>query len=148
MLRNLVTDLIVEAKLQKGFSWAELASAIGKPETWTVAALLGEHPLSSDDASTILAMLDLDPGLALTLARVPLRGSGSQMSSSDPTIYRFHEALMVYGPALKELIHEKFGDGIMSAINFSIEVDRAPHPEGDRVVVKMSGKFLAYEWKA
>ncbi len=148
MSRRDITDQIVQAKLRQGVSWSELAELIGRPEVWTVAALLGEHPIVLDDAKKILRRLGLDEGEAYVLTATPYRGSSQTSPPTDPTIYRFHEALLVYGPALKELIHEKFGDGIMSAINFSIDVDRKDDPAGDRVLVTMSGKFLAYEWNA
>lgn len=113
---------------------------------WTVAALLGQHPLSSADAATVASLLGLDDEAVAVLQMMPYRGSDDTMAK-DPTIYRFYEALVVYGPAIKELIHEEFGDGIMSAINFQMSVERRPDPGGDRVVVTFDGKFLDYAWK-
>ncbi|KZS80496.1 cyanase [Mycobacterium kansasii] len=131
--------------MAKGLSWTKIADAIGKDRVWTVAALLGQHPLSADDAATVAALLDLDDDAVAALQLTPYRGS-NKSASADPTIYRFHEALSLYGPALKELIAEEFGDGIMSAINFRMSVQRRPDPHGDRVIVTFDGKFLDYTW--
>jgi cyanate lyase len=95
-----------------------------------------------------VALLGLDESVVPVLAAVPMRGRLPTAVPTDPTIYRLYEALSVYGPALKEVIHEQFGDGIMSAINFSIDLQRKPHPGGDRVVITFDGKFLPYEWNA
>lgn len=134
------------ARVKRGLSWAKIAELIGKDPVWTVAALLGQHPLPAGDAETVASLLDLDDEAVAVLQMMPYRGSDATMAT-DPTIYRFHEALDVYGPAIKELIGEEFGDGIMSAINFQMSVRRRPHPEGDRVVVTFDGKFLDYAWK-
>ncbi|ORV61743.1 cyanase [Mycobacterium europaeum] len=134
------------ARVKRGLSWAKIAESIGKDPVWTVAALLGQHPLPAGDAETVASLLDLDDEAVAVLQMMPYRGSDATMAT-DPTIYRFHEALDVYGPAIKELIGEEFGDGIMSAINFQMSVRRRPHPEGDRVVVTFDGKFLDYAWK-
>lgn len=141
-----LAEAIRLARFKRGLSWADIAESIGKDPVWTVAALLGQQPLSAGDAATVAALLDLDEEAVAVLQLTPYRGSGEAVSS-DPTIYRFYEALAVYGPAVKELIHEEFGDGIMSAINFQISVERRPDPQGDRVVVTFDGKFLDYAWK-
>jgi cyanate lyase len=148
MTRDEITERIVAARLAKGLSWQQLADAIGKPAVWTTAALLGQHPIPTELGETLVEMLGLDETVVPVLAAVPMRGGLSTAVPTDPTIYRFYEALQVYGGAIKELIHEQFGDGIMSAINFSITVDKKPHPSGDRVVVTFDGKFLPYEWTA
>jgi cyanate lyase len=140
-----LAETIRFARQRKELSWKAIAEAIGKDSVWTVAALLGQHPLSAADAATVAALLDLDDDAVTVLRMQPYRGS-DEAERADPTIYRFHEALAVYGPALKELIHEEFGDGIMSAINFQVSVERRPHPKGDRVVVTFDGKFLDYAW--
>lgn len=147
MNREELTDLIVKAKHSKGFTWKYLAEYISKPTVWTVSALMGQHPFSEDEATQICALLEIDSSCVPMLTRIPMRGSLPSPVPVDPTIYRFYEAIQVYGPAIKEMIHEEFGDGIMSAINFSVSVDKKQDPTGDRVVVTMSGKFLAYEWK-
>lgn len=141
-----VTAQIVAARLEKGLTWHELAAAIDKPVVWTVAALLGEHPVPVECGTVIAERLGLDGAVIPVLAAVPMRGGLPTAVPTDPTIYRFYEALQVYGGALKELIHEDFGDGIMSAINFSVDIQRKSHPAGDRVVVTFDGKFLPYDW--
>jgi cyanate lyase len=146
MTREQITAEIVAARLANGLTWQELAEAIDKPVVWTVAALLGQHPIPVDAGRVIADKLGLDESVVPVLAAVPMRGGLPTAVPTDPTIYRFYEALQVYGGAIKELIHEQFGDGIMSAINFSIDIERKPHPAGDRVVVTFDGKFLPYDW--
>ena len=148
MTRDETTQQIVAARLAKGLTWQQLADAIGKPAVWTTAALLGQHPIPSESARTLVDMLGLDDSVVPVLAAVPMRGGLPTAVPTDPTIYRFYEVLQVYGGAIKELIHEQFGDGIMSAINFSIDIQKKPHPAGDRVVVTLDGKFLPYDWTA
>jgi cyanate lyase len=137
--------IVARARTRAGIPWSELATAIGKPRVWTVAALLGKHPVPAEDARVIGELLELDDFVVEALQLQPYRVADPAVST-DPTIYRFHEALQVYGEAVKELIHEEFGDGIMSAINFNMTVDRRPDPGGDRVVVTFDGKFLPYQW--
>ncbi|EID13164.1 cyanate hydratase [Mycobacterium xenopi RIVM700367] len=148
MNRNEITEQIVAARLEKGLTWQELADAIGKPVAWTISALLGQQPIPAELGKVLVEMLGLDQSVVPVLAAPPMRGGLPTAVPTDPTIYRFYEALQVYGPAIKELIHEQFGDGIMSAINFSVDVQKKPHPSGDRVVVTFDGKFLPYEWVA
>lgn len=132
-------------RIAKGRSWAELAELIGRPPVWTVAALLGSHPMPRDEAEKIGAALGLSDEVVTALQRQPYR-TGPGDVAADPTIYRFYELLHVYGPAFKALIHEQFGDGIMSAINCSVSLTKREHPDGDRVVVTIDGKFLPYQW--
>ncbi|MFZ1163248.1 cyanase [Mycobacterium sp.] len=146
MTRNEITEQIVVARLAKGLTWQELADAIDRPVVWTTSALLGQQPIPAELAKILVGMLGLDEAVIPLLAAVPMRGGLPTAVPTDPTIYRFYEALQVYGPAVKELIHEQFGDGIMSAINFSVDVQKKPHPSGDRVVVTLDGKFLPYDW--
>jgi cyanate lyase len=148
MKREDITEQIVLARLQKGLTWQQLADAIDKPVVWTTAALLGQHPIAEDIGKVLVEMLGLDESVLPVLAAVPYRGGLPTAVPTDPTIYRFYEALQVYGGAIKELIHEQFGDGIMSAINFSIDIQKKSHPAGDRVVVTLDGKFLSYDWTA
>ncbi|OFJ52897.1 cyanase [Mycolicibacterium grossiae] len=148
MTRDEVTAEILAARLATGLTWQRLADAVDKPVLWTVAALLGQHPVPVEAAEVLVEMLGLDPAVVPVLAAVPMRGGLPTAVPTDPTIYRFYEVLQVYGGAIKEVIHEDFGDGIMSAINFSIDVQRKPHPDGDRVVVTLDGKFLPYAWTA
>jgi cyanate lyase len=146
MTRNDITEQVVMARLAKGLSWQELADAVDRPVLWTTAALLGQHPIPTEIGKVLVEKLGLDESATAILAGVPYRGGLPSAVPTDPTIYRFYEALQVYGPALKELVHEKFGDGIMSAINFSVDIQKKPHPSGDRVVVTFDGKFLPYDW--
>jgi cyanate lyase len=150
MNRTEITEQVVVARLRHGLTWQQLADAIDRPVVWTTSALLGQHPLPVVQAKVLAEMLHLDESAVPVLAAAPMRGglptSDVSRVPTDPTIYRFYEALQVYGGALKELIGEQFGDGIMSAINFSIDLQKKPHPSGDRVVVTFDGKFLPYQW--
>lgn len=147
MTRDEITTAIVAARLAKGLTWQQLADAVDKPVVWTTAALLGQHPIPPALGEVLAELLGLSPDVVPVLAAVPMRGQALQVPT-DPTIYRLYEAVQVYGPAIKELIHEQFGDGIMSAINFSVDIAKKPHPGGDRVVITLDGKFLSYEWNA
>jgi cyanate lyase len=145
MSKSDAADLVVAARVRKGLTWAQIADELGAPVVWVTAALLGQHPMTPEQAKTVCGLLDLDDAVAESLRFQPSRGTDPAIMD-DPTIYRFVEALSVYGPALKELIHEEFGDGIMSAINFKVDIARRPDPDGDRVVVTFDGKFLDYRW--
>ncbi|ORB74837.1 cyanase [Mycobacterium scrofulaceum] len=146
MNRHEITEQIVLARLRLGLTWQELADAIDRPVVWTTSALLGQHPIPPELATVLVEKLKLDESVVPVLAAPPMRGGLPAAVPTDPTIYRFYEALQVYGGAIKELIHEQFGDGIMSAINFSVDLQKKPHPSGDRVVVTLDGKFLPYQW--
>ena len=135
-----------ELRIRNSISWTQLADAINAPLIWTISAVLGQQPMSAAQATTIGELLGLDHEVIDQFTRQPTRGTDSGGLPSDPTLYRFYEALSVYGPALKEWVHEEFGDGIMSAINFGIEVDRVADPGGDRVAITFNGKFLPYQW--
>lgn len=145
MSKSAAADLVVAARIRRGLTWAAIADALGAPLVWTTAALLGQHPMTAEQARQVCDLLGLDDAVAESLSRQPARGADPALMS-DPTIYRFMEAISVYGPALKELIHEEFGDGIMSAINFKVDFARRPDPDGDRVVITFDGKFLDYRW--
>lgn len=136
---------IEERRAATGTSWQQIADHIDRPLVWTVAALLGSHPVPSDGAFAIRDLLGLSDAATCALQRQPYRTSGDELSA-DPTIYRFYELLAVYGPAFKELIHEQFGDGIMSAINCKVSFERRSDPGGDRAVITIDGKFLPYQW--
>jgi cyanate lyase len=138
-------QVLNETRRAKGVTWKELAEVIDKPLVWTVAALLGKHPVPNGCAEAVGARLELDADITSALQRQPYRIADVGLAT-DPTVYRFHEAIDVYGQALKELIHEEFGDGIMSAINFSVDFAKHEDPQGDRVVVTFNGKFLPYQW--
>ena len=137
---------VLDAKARLGLTWAQLAETIGAPLAWTTSALLGQQPMSKEQAETVAQVLELGADEAAAFQAQPTRGALDDIVPTDPTIYRFYEVLQVYGPTIKELIHEKFGDGIMSAVNFKIDVDRREDPSGERVVVTLDGKFLKYQW--
>ena len=145
MNRMEVTELIIANKLSKGIKWVDLAQAVGQSKEWVTAGCLGQMTFTKDQAETLGAMLDLPEEAVQQLQVVPYKGSLPSMPPADPLVYRFYELIMVYGTTIKELIHEEFGDGIMSAIDFSFAVDRQPDPKGDRVVITLNGKFLPYK---
>jgi cyanate lyase len=140
-----VTEMILAARRKKNLSWAKLAAVIGQSKEWSTAALLGQMTLSEAEASAVGAALDLPPEALALLQEVPYKGSVPTSVPTDPLLYRFHELISVYGTTLKALIHEEFGDGIMSAIDFSMDLTREADPKGDRVRIVMSGKFLPYK---
>jgi cyanate lyase len=147
MTRTDVTARVLEAKRILGLTWREIAEKIGKgsPVFYT-AALLGHHALTAEEAQNAGAALKLDDESAALLTEIPEeRGATVEMPPSDPLIYRFYEIVQGYGPTLKALINEEFGDGIMSAIDFTLDIEREPDPKGDRVKITMSGKFLPYK---
>ena len=139
-------EAVRAAKARLGVTWSQLAEAVGRPVAWTTSALLGQQPMTAAEASAAGSLLDLGDDVVQALQLQPTRGALETLVPVDPTIYRFYEVLQVYGPTIKELIHEEFGDGIMSAINFRLDVRREPDPSGDRVVVVLDGKFLPYQW--
>ncbi|MBC8211772.1 MAG: cyanase [Gammaproteobacteria bacterium] len=145
MTRNEVTELIIVHKLRHQLSWAQLAEATGKSKEWTTAALLGQMTLNADQAASVGAMLGLPDEAIEQLQVVPYKGSLPTTVPTDPLIYRFYELVNVYGTTFKALIHEEFGDGIMSAIDFNMDLQREADPNGDRVKIVMSGKFLPYK---
>ena len=146
MTKKEAAEAVRAAKARLKVTWAQLAEAIDRLLAWTTAALLGQHPMTADRADAAGALLDLGDDVREALQLQPTRGALDAPVPTDPTIYRFYEVLQVYGPTIKELIHEEFGDGIMSAINFRLDVARVPDPAGDRVVVTLDGKFLPYQW--
>ena len=139
-------DAVRAATVRLGLSWAQLADTVGEPVAWTVSALLGQQPMTREQAANAVQALGLGEDVRDALELQPTRGALDAPVPADPTIYRFYEIVQVYGPTIKELIHEEFGDGIMSAINFRFDVKRVPDPAGDRVVVTLDGKFLPYQW--
>ena len=145
MTRDEVTELIITQKLRKKLTWSQLAEAAGQSKEWTTAALLGQMTLSADQASSVGDLLELPAEAVEQLQVVPYKGSLPTTVPTDPLIYRFYELVNVYGTTFKELIHEEFGDGIMSAIDFKMDLQREADPSGDRVNIVMSGKFLPYK---
>jgi len=140
-----VTEMAVMAKIKKGLTWAKIAKAVGQSKEWTTAALLGQMQMTKPQAETAGKLLGLPAEAVLLLQQVPYKGSLPTAVPTDPLIYRFYELVNVYGTTLKELIHEEFGDGIMSAIDFRMDLIREPDPKGDRVKITMSGKYLPYK---
>lgn len=140
-----VTEAIIAAKASKGTTWGEIANAIGLSDVFTTSVALGQNSLCPDDAKKMGDFLDLSPEVVTQLSICPMKAMDIDAVSKDPLIYRFYEIAYVYGGAIKEVIHEKFGDGIMSAIDFTCEVDKQEDPKGDRVIVTMNGKFLPYK---
>ena len=145
MNREDVTDLIIQAKVSKGIKWADVASKVGLSKEWVTAACLGQMTLTAQQAATIGDIFDLPEEARLWLQEVPYKGSLPTSVPTDPLIYRFYELVNVYGTTFKALIHEEFGDGIMSAIDFKMDLQREANPMGDRVNIVMSGKFLPYK---
>jgi cyanate lyase len=143
--RTDVTELVMMAKIRKRLSWARIAKAVGQSKEWTTAALLGQMQMTKAQAQAAGRLLGLPPDAMLLLQQVPYKGSLPTAVPTDPLIYRFYELVNVYGTTFKELIHEEFGDGIMSAIDFKMDLTREPDPKGDRVNIVMSGKYLAYK---
>jgi cyanate lyase len=146
MTKKDAAEAVRSAKARLGVTWAQLAEAVGRPLAWTTSALLGQQPMTAAQAEAAASLLDLNEDVRQALQLQPTRGALETVVPTDPTIYRFYEVLQVYGPTIKELIHEQFGDGIMSAINFRLDIKRVPDPAGDRVVVVLDGKFLPYQW--
>ena len=145
MTRNEATELIILQKMRKQITWPQLAEAVGQSKEWTTAALLGQMTLSAEQAAKVGAMLELPAEAIEQLQVVPYKGSLPTTVPTDPLIYRFYELVNVYGTTFKALIHEEFGDGIMSAIDFNMDLQREPDPKGDRVRIVMSGKYLPYK---
>jgi cyanate lyase len=135
---------VVAAKDAKGMGWQQLADTLERSLVWTTSALLGQQPLDAEQAQKIGGVLGLDDETVAALSAPPVRGEAA-LDPTEPVTYRLQEALQVYGSALHELIREEFGDGIMSAIDFSLEFEREPDPKGDRVKLTWSGKFLPYK---
>lgn len=141
--RQDLTDIILASKLKKDLSFAQITQGTGLSEAFVTAALLGQHPLPADAAKAVGKTLDLDDGAVALLQTVPVRGSIGNGVPTDPTIYRFYEIVQVYGTTLKALVHEKFGDGIISAINFKLSIEKVEDPEGgSRAVITLDGKYL------
>jgi len=145
MKREDVTDLIALRKVKKAIKWADVAKKVGQSKEWTTAACLGQMQMTKKQAEIVGRLFDLPQEAVLILQTVPYKGSLPTAVPTDPLIYRWYEIVNVYGTTIKELIHEEFGDGIMSAIDFSIDIRREANEKGDRVRVEMSGKFLPYK---
>lgn len=145
MKRDEATDLILEAKRAKGLTWSEIAQAVGGHQVWVTSALLGQNSMSDEEATRAVQILGLGGEVAAALTECPLKGSLDSDVPVDPLIYRLHEITQVYGTSIKAIIHEMFGDGIMSAIDFELDICKKEDPRGDRVIVTYNGKFLPYK---
>jgi cyanate lyase len=137
------TRMLLAAKKAKGLTFAELGDRLGRDEVWVAALCYRQATASPEEATKLVAALGLAPDMALSLTECPTKGLGPVVPT-DPLIYRFYEIMQVYGMPLKAVIQEKFGDGIMSAIDFTLHVEKEEDPKGDRVKLTMSGKFLPY----
>jgi cyanate lyase len=145
MNREDVTDLIYSIKVQKGLKWADVARKVGQSKEWVTAACLGQMTLTREQAEKVGKIFGLPVEAVKLLQAVPYKGSLPTAVPTDPLIYRLYELVNVYGSTIKELIHEEFGDGIMSAIDFKMDIVREPDPKGDRVIMTLNGKFLPYK---
>lgn len=143
--REEVTAQILAQKVAKGIKWSDVAATIGLSKEWTTAACLGQMTFNKDQAATVGEIFGLSDEAIAWLQIVPYKGSLPTAVPTDPLIYRWYEVVNIYGSTIKELIHEEFGDGIMSAIDFSMDIQREENPNGDRVNVVLSGKFLPYK---
>lgn len=143
--RTDVTKMILAAKVERKLTWASVANAVGLSKEWTTAGCLGQMTFSREQAETVGKLFGLPDEAVAWLQIAPYKGSLPIAVPTDPLIYRWYEIVSVYGTTIKELIHEEFGDGIMSAIDFSMNIEREPDPKGDRVHVVLSGKFLPYK---
>src|SRR5438046_4310527 len=147
MKRSDLTEKIIDMKREKGWKWKHICKEIGgSSEFLIVGALLGQMKLTKPQAAKAAELFTLSKAEAAMLNEVPMRGADVAMPPTDPLIYRFYELVMVNGPAWKALIEEEFGDGIMSAIDFDLVMERLPNPKGDRVKITMSGKFLPFKY--
>ncbi|OFW93439.1 MAG: cyanase [Acinetobacter sp. RIFCSPHIGHO2_12_41_5] len=143
--RNQVTEQIISAKVMKGLKWSDVAEQLGLSKEWVTSGCLGQMAFDKAQAEKLGEIFDLSDEAVAWLQIVPYKGSLPTAVPTDPLIYRWYEVVSVYGSTIKELIHEEFGDGIMSAIDFSMDIQRESNPNGDRVNVVLSGKFLPYK---
>ena len=143
--RDEVTQLILASKVMKGIKWHDVAEALNLSKEWTTAACLGQMTFNKQQAEIVGEIFSLPDEAIAWLQIAPYKGSLPTAVPSDPLIYRWYEIVNVYGSTIKELIHEEFGDGIMSAIDFTMDIEKEENPKGDRVVVTLNGKFLPYK---
>jgi cyanate lyase len=144
MNKAAMKEAILEAKLAKGLKWDAIAKAAGLSPEFTCSACLGMNHLDKKPADAVAKALGLGKDVSAALQQFPLK-NWDQIVPTDPLIYRWYEMINVYGETIKEMINEKFGDGIMSAIDFTMKIDKQEDPKGDRVLVTLSGKFLPYK---
>jgi cyanate lyase len=142
-----MSEVLLEAKRERGLTWSELSKAVGMSEVWLASLFYGESSATEEIATKLARFLDVNEGVREAMVEYPTKGNslGARAVPTDPLLYRFYEILSVYGLSLKDVIQEKFGDGIMSAIDFTMDVQKVEDPKGDRVVITMNGKFLPYK---
>ncbi len=141
--RKLAAAAVLAAKRRSEVRWADLGAAIERSTVWTTAALLGQHLITAEQAATLGSVLDLDAAVVEALTLPAVRGR-DVVDTSEPIVYRLQEMVQVYGNTITELVREEFGDGIVSAIDFEMDLERVPDPKGDRVRITLNGKFLPY----
>jgi cyanate lyase len=141
---EMITEILA-AKKERGVTWGAIAAAAGLSEVYTTSACLGENALGAEEAARVQTILDLTPAATVALTEFANKGEAAPTIPKEPLAYRFQEIIYVYGRTMKELIEEKFGPGIMSAIDFTMDIERIPDPKGDRVKLTMNGKFLGYK---
>ncbi len=145
MTISAITEKLLAAKKAAGLSFADLEAKIGCDEVWIASVFYRQASASVEEATQIIEILGADASLIEALTECPVKGSLDPVVPTDPLIYRFYEIMQVYGMPIKAVVHEKFGDGIMSAIDFTLDVEKEEDPKGDRVKVIMNGKFLPYK---
>jgi cyanate lyase len=145
MTKAQMTEAILAAKAARKTTWAAIAKAVGLSEVYVTSACLGENALSAAEAKKVGKLLKLKPAVTAALTEFGTKGEAAPTVPKEPLAYRFQEIIYVYGRTMKELIEEKFGPGIMSAIDFTMDIERVADPKGDRVKITMNGKFLGYK---
>lgn len=143
--REMATEQILLAKSQKNLTFDDIAEEVGRHPVWVASAIMGQATMDAEEATKLINLLELNKPVSDALQEIPMKGSLDTSIPVDPLIYRFHEIVQVYGTTFKEVIHDKFGDGIMSAIDFTMDIEKKEDPNGDRVVVTLDGKFLPYK---
>jgi cyanate lyase len=145
MKREEVTEKILDEMREKNITFEQIAKTVGRHKVWVAAAIFGQASMTAEEAGKIISLLGLDPAYGKILQECPYKGSLDTIVPTDPLIYRFYEIMAIYGVPMKAIIHEMFGDGIMSAIDFEIDIRKKEDPKGDRVIVVFNGKFLPYK---
>lgn len=145
MKREICTALVLEAKQEKQITYQQIAQAIDRNIVWTTSAILGQNTFDANEAKTVSELLGLGADIEKALQIFPSKGTTAIMPPTDPLIYRLYEIVLVYGETIKEVIHEKVGDGIMSAIDFTMDIEKEENPKGDRIKITLDGKYLAYK---
>jgi cyanate lyase len=145
MTRQDVTAMIVSARIRRNLKWSAVAKKVGQSKEWVTAACLGQMQMTRKQARVVGRLFALPEEAVLLLQQVPSKGSFATAVPTDPLIYRLYEMVLVYGSTIKELIHEEFGDGIMSAIDFDMDLKRQANEKGDRVKIVLTGKYLQYK---